>query len=270
MATQTALTGEPAAGERIGQPRATIGLRTLRRDRWWVSPAITVAALLGFIAYLTWAGFINRDYYTEPYISPLYSPCLADNCTTGGSHLLGNWWRLSPALLILAIPLGFRMTCYYYRKAYYRSFWLSPPACAVAEPHKRYTGETRFPLVFQNIHRYFFYAGLLLNVILTYDAFAALRFGGRWGFGLGTLVLLVNATLLWLYSLSCHSCRHVVGGRLRNFSRHPLRYRAWTFVSRLNARHMQLAWASLAFVAFTDLYVRLVASGTITDPRFLL
>jgi len=32
---------------------------------------------------------------------------------------------------------------------------------------------------------------------------------------------------------------------------------------------MQLAWASLAFVAFTDLYVRLVASGTITDPRFL-
>ena len=52
----------------------------------------------------------------------------------------------------------FRLTCYYYRKAYYRSFWLSPPACAVPDGHKKYTGETRFPLIFQNLHRYFFYA----------------------------------------------------------------------------------------------------------------
>jgi len=259
MATQTTV-------ERPGA-RARIGVRTLRRDRWWVSPAITVAVLVVLIAYLTWAAFVNRNYYVEPYISPLYSPCITAGCKTGGSHLLGGWWRLSPALLILIVPLGFRTTCYYYRKAYYRAFWLSPPACAVSEPHRRYTGETRFPLVFQNIHRYFFYAGLLLNVILTYDAFAALRFNGSWGFGLGTLVLFVNAALLWLYSLSCHSCRHVVGGRLRHFSKHPIRYRAWTLVSRLNARHMQLAWASLVFVALTDLYVRLVAAGTISDLR---
>ncbi len=259
MATQTTV-------ERPGA-RARIGVRTLRRDRWWVSPAITVAVLVTLIAYLTWAAFVDRNYYVEPYISPLYSPCITAGCKTGGSHLLGDWWRLSPALLILIVPLGFRTTCYYYRKAYYRAFWLSPPACAVSEPHRRYTGETRFPLVLQNIHRYFFYAGLLLNVILTYDAFAALRFNGSWGFGLGTLVLFVNAALLWLYSLSCHSCRHVVGGRLKHFSKHPIRYRAWTVVSRLNARHMQLAWASLVFVALTDLYVRLVAAGTISDLR---
>jgi hypothetical protein len=59
-------------------------------------------------------------------------------------------FALSPALIILIFPLGFRMTCYYYRKAYYRSFWMSPPACAVAEPHKTYTGETRAPLILQN------------------------------------------------------------------------------------------------------------------------
>ncbi len=259
-------TGTLSTVERTGA-RARVAARTLRRDRWWVSPAVTVAVLLAFIAYATWAAFVNRDYYVEPYISPFYSPCIAANCTTGGSHLLGGWWKISPALLILVVPLGFRATCYYYRKAYYRAFWLSPPACAVAEPHRRYSGETRFPLVFQNVHRYFFYAGLVLNVILTWDAFLALRFQGRWGFGLGTLVLFVNATLLWLYSLSCHSCRHVVGGRLRHFSGHPLRYRAWTLVSRLNARHMQLAWASLIFVALTDLYVRLVATGAISDPR---
>ena len=140
----------------------------------------------------------------------------------------------------------------------------------MAEPHAAYTGETRFPLVFQNAHRYFFYLGLVFNVVLTYDALLAFRDEREQWFsmGLGTLVLLANATLLWLYSLSCHSCRHAVGGRLKHFSAHPVRYRAWTLVSRLNARHMQLAWVSLVGVALTDLYVRLVATGTISDPRF--
>ena len=262
MATQTTV-------ERPGA-RARIGVRTLRRDRWWVSPAITVAVLVTLIAYLTWAAFVDRNYYVEPYISPLYSPCITAGCKTGGSHLLGDWWRLSPALLILIVPLGFRTTCYYYRKAYYRSFWLSPPACAVAEPHAGYTGETRIPLVGQNLHRYFFYAGLVFNAILTYDAVLAFRDArDHWGhMGLGTVVLLTNAALLWLYSLSCHSCRHIVGGRLTHFSKHPVRYRFWTFVSRLNAKHMQLAWVSLFGVALTDLYVRLLSSGAFSDPRF--
>lgn len=247
--------------------------RTLRTDRWWLPPLVSFLVLTAFIAYSTWAAFINRDYFWEPYISPFYSPCLATICTkVGAPHLgiFGSWWPLSPALLILIVPLGFRMTCYYYRKTYYRSFWQSPPACAVAEPHARYTGETRFPLVLQNLHRYFFYLGLVFNSILTYDAVIAFRdHEGRWGhMGLGTVVLLVNATLLWLYSLSCHSCRHAVGGRINSFSKHPLRYRMWTLVSRLNAKHAQYAWVSLIFVALTDLYVRLVASGTITDLRF--
>jgi len=257
--------------------RARIAARTLRTDRWWVQPAITFGVLLAFVVYATWAAFVNRDYFVEPYISPFYSPCLAANCgTTPGSQgvphisLFGTWWGLSPAVLILVVPLGFRLTCYYYRKAYYRAFWLSPPACAVAEPRKGYSGETRFPLVIQNIHRYFFYLGLLLNLILTYDAVISFRNGhGQWfHMGLGTVVLLVNAGLLWAYSLSCHSCRHIVGGRLNNFSRHPLRYRFWTLVSRMNGRHMQIAWVSLVWVALTDVYIRLVASGTITDLRF--
>ncbi|MHB8341472.1 MAG: hypothetical protein ACYDB7_09905 [Mycobacteriales bacterium] len=265
----------------VAQGRASVTERTLRRDRWWVAPAVTVTVLVAFIAYATWAAFANADYYWRPYISPFYSPCLATSClharagSLTGVHvpsvgIFGPWWIISPAIIILIFPLGFRLTCYYYRKAYYRSFWLSPPACAVAEPHRRYSGETRFPLIGQNVHRYFFYAGLVFNVILTYDAVDAFRnHAGQWGHaGLGTLVLVVNASLLWIYSASCHSCRHIVGGRLRHFSRHPVRYKAWTVVSRLNARHMQFAWASLVFVALTDVYVRLVASGTITDPRF--
>jgi hypothetical protein len=251
--------------------RAAIPARTLRRDRWWLQPLLTVAALVAFIAYSTWRAFENANYYAAPYISPFYSPCITTRCE--GSHfpqLFAGPSFISPAIYILLVPLGFRLTCYYYRKAYYRSFWLSPPACAVAEPHSTYTGETRFPLVFQNVHRYFFYLGLVYNVILTYDAVLAFRNAeDEWfSMGLGTLVLLANATLLWLYSLSCHSCRHVVGGRLKHFSAHPARYRAWTFVSKLNARHMQLAWVSLVGVALTDLYVRLLATGAITDPRF--
>jgi hypothetical protein len=121
-----------------------------------------------------------------------------------------------------------------------------------------------------NFHRFFFYFGLVFNVILTWDAILGFRNEkGEWGhMGVGTLVLILNATFLWLYSLSCHSCRHAVGGRINSFSRHPLRYRMWTFVSRLNPKHMQFAWISLVWVAFSDFYVRMVASGTIDDLRF--
>ena len=111
---------------------------------------------------------------------------------------------------------------------------------------------------------------LLFNCVLTYDAFLGFRnAAGQWGhMGLGTVVLLSNAALLWLYSLSCHSCRHTVGGRLKHFSKHPVRYRAWTFVSRLNTRHPMFAWLSLFGVALADLYVRSLATGAITDITF--
>ncbi|MFF8842770.1 hypothetical protein ACF08N_08535 [Streptomyces sp. NPDC015127] len=257
-----------------GRTRAAIGPRHLRTDRWWLAPAMTAAGLLAFIVYSTWRAFANADYYAAPYVSPFYSPCLAENCVPMRAgpnwEIFGSWWGLSPALLILVFPLGFRLTCYYYRKAYYRGFWASPPACAVAEPHTKYTGETRFPLILQNIHRYFFYAALPVAGILTYDTVLAFRDEHyAWGhMGLGTLVFVVNIVLIWAYTLSCHSCRHIVGGRLRHFSRHPVRYRLWSWVGKLNVRHMQLAWASLFSVAFADLYVYLVASGAFDDPRF--
>ena len=262
-----------AAGT-IARRRAPITARTLRTDRWWAQPAATFSVLFAFVVYSTWAAFQNGNYYADPYISPLYSPCLAKVCAkTGAPHLsvLGSWWAISPAIVILIVPLGFRLSCYYYRKAYYRSFWLSPPACAVAEPHATYTGETRFPLIAQNVHRYFFYLAFLLSVILTYDAVIAFDFpgpNGGFGMGLGTLVLVANASPLWLYTLSCHSCRHLCGGGLKRFSDHPVRYRLWLRLSRLNANHMRIAWASLVWVALADVYVRLVASGTIRDPRF--
>ncbi|MDX3308275.1 hypothetical protein ACWGH3_04190 [Streptomyces sp. NPDC054884] len=263
----------PPSGVR-GAGRAAIAAPHLRTDRWWLAPAATAAGLLAFVVYSTWRAFANADYYAAPYVSPFYSPCLAENCDTmrhgPNAELFGAWWGISPAVIILIFPLGFRLTCYYYRKAYYRGFWASPPACAVAEPHRKYTGETRFPLILQNIHRYFFYAAIVVAGILTYDTVLAFRDEHyAWGhMGLGTLVFLLNIALIWAYTVSCHSCRHIVGGKLKHFSRHPVRYRAWQFVGRLNARHMQLAWASLVSVALADFYVYLVASGVFDDPRF--
>jgi hypothetical protein len=266
----------PGGNGRVGR-RAAIGAKTLRTDRWWLQPLITFSILFAFIIYSTVMAFADRDYYYKPYLSPFYSPCLANKCGTvtgssGVPHLsiFGTWWFTSPAIIILIVPLGFRMTCYYYRKAYYRSFWLSPPACAVAEPHKKYSGETKFPLIFQNVHRYFFYLGFLLNILLTWDAIDAFRnHAGHWGHaGLGTLVLVLNAVFLWAYTASCHSCRGIMGGRLNHFSKHPIRYWLWTKVTYFNRYHMQIAWVSLVWVAVSDLYVRLVASGMITDVRF--
>jgi hypothetical protein len=266
---------ERTAPAGTGAPgRAHLDTRTLRTDRWWIQPLVTVSVLVAFIIYATVRAFWNKHYFQDPYISPFYSPCLSSSCDPAPhvSWLPSNGF-FTPAIFILVFPLGFRLTCYYYRKAYYRSFWASPPACAVAEPHASYSGETRVPLIGNNIHRYFFYAGLVFNTILTYDAIVAFRFekdgGHHFGVGLGTAVLVTNATLLWLYSLSCHSCRHIVGGRLTHFSKHPLRYRFWTFVSKLNHRHMQLAWVSLFGVALTDLYVWLVSSGVFDDPRWI-
>ncbi|MGV9990476.1 hypothetical protein [Streptomyces sp. NPDC003374] len=264
----------PRGGGVHSPARAAIAAPHLRTDRWWLAPAATAAGLFAFVVYSTWRAFANADYYAAPYVSPFYSPCLAENCRPmhagPNAALFGSWWAISPAIIILIFPLGFRLTCYYYRKAYYRGFWASPPACAVAEPHRTYTGETRFPLILQNIHRYFFYAAIPVAGVLTYDTVLSFRDEHyRWGhMGLGTLVFLANIVLIWAYTISCHSCRHIVGGQLKHFSRHPVRYRAWRLVSRLNARHMLLAWSSLVSVALADFYVYLVASGVFDDPRF--
>jgi hypothetical protein len=256
----------------MGPGRARVQTKTLRQDRWWLAPLATFVVFSAFVVYATWRAFAGADYYSAPYLSPFYSPCLTDDCVAGSSDFGQpfSWWQLSPALLILIFPLGFRMTCYYYRKAYYRSFWLSPPACAVAEPHGKYTGETRLPLILQNIHRYFWYAAIVVSLVLSYDVVLAFRDEHEdWGhMGLGTLIMLINIVLIWLYTLSCHSCRHTVGGRLRHFSKHPIRYRAWTLVSRLNLSHARYAWYSLFSVALTDLYIYLLATGAFDDPRF--
>jgi hypothetical protein len=252
---------------------------TMRRDGWWVQPAIVLVLLTSFIVYATWAAFQGEHYTYGSYLSPFYSPELFGSSPHAWFGPKPVWWPgwlvFSPALLILPFPGLFRVTCYYYRGAYYKAFWADPPACAVGEPRKHYRGEAAFPLIVQNIHRYFLYVALCFLLVLTYDVFQALWFTDplsgekTFGIGVGTLVLAANVTLLGCYTLGCHSMRHVAGGYLDQLSRAPARKRMYDCSSCLNRAHTRWAWASLFSVAFADLYVRLCSMGIWTDWRIL-
>jgi hypothetical protein len=265
---------------RLRGARPPIAEATLRKDAWWALPVTTAVVLLAFIVYSTWAAFQNAHYFAAPYLSPFYSPCLSKSClhSTFGYGFPDFTFPiigvLSPAFLILWGPGLFRLTCYYYRKAYYRSFWLAPAACAVRDAKRGYTGETRFPLILQNLHRYAWYVAVIFIVLLTWDAILAFRFqapggGTQFGIGVGTLVMWINVIFLAGYTFSCHSCRHVCGGHVDVFSKAPTRFRLWHFITRLNESHPTFAWLSLFSVGLTDLYIRLVSMGIIRDLRII-
>jgi hypothetical protein len=249
--------------------------QTVRRDGWWVMPLVTFVVFSAFIIYTTWAAFQGEHYRFGPYLSPLYSPELLGSATAWFGPKpawFPTWMPFTAALLILWAPGGFRFTCYYYRGAYYKAFWADPPACAVGEPRHSYRGERKFPLILQNVHRYFMYLALLFLVILSYDVYEALWFsdgrgGTHFGVGVGTLVLLINVLLLGSYTLGCHSLRHLVGGRCDVLVNKPAQQGAYNGVSALNRRHMMFAWLSLFWVAFTDIYIRLCSMGVWPDLR---
>ena len=263
--------------------------KTHRTDAWKGGPMITLLVFLTFIVYTTWAAFQGKHYYAEPYLSPFYSPVLF---TTPAGMFEGtaplhhawlgyfpSWWPtegllanimpMSPAILILVFPGSFRFTCYYYRKAYYRSFAGSPPGCAVGPlaGKRKYRGETAL-LLFQNLHRFAMYAALIFILILGYDAVIAFSKNGKLGVGVGSIIMVINVALIASYTFGCHSFRHLIGGRkdcMTDCGKATLAGSAFKKASWFNARHMQFAWLSLVWVMVTDLYIRLVSMGVIKD-----
>jgi len=249
---------------------------TERRDTWWLQPLAVFLGFSAFIVYTTWAGIQGNHYTYGPYLSPFYSPELFGDSPHAWFGQRPSWWpsflRYSPAFLILVFPAGFRLTCYYYRGAYYKAFWADPPQCTVGEPRSSYWGERSFPLILQNIHRYFLYAALVFNVILSYDVWEALWWRDAaghesFGVGLGTLIMAVNVALISGYVFGCHSLRHLIGGRIDQLSRAPVAERCYNCVSAFNRRHMLWAWMSLFSVGFTDFYIRMCSMGVWSDLR---
>jgi hypothetical protein len=249
-------------------------------DAWWVAPAANAFGLLVFFGYLTVRAFNPTHVWYPPYISPTVAPPIftpetgypgavpPDRAWLGA---FPSWWPAflpqSPAFFAPALAIAFRFTCYYYRGAIYRAFAMTPPSCAVGGVAQHYRGETAL-LLFQNLHRYTLYGALFLLVCLWWEGLSAFFRDGRFGIGVGTLIMVVNAGILTAYAFGCHSWRHLIGGRLDCFScgaSSPRRYHLWTWSSWLNARHMAFAWCSLVWVALTDLYVYLLSTGTIRD-----
>jgi hypothetical protein len=271
----------PAGQADVPLERLSFG-KTQRTDGWWVQPTVVFTLLTAFVVYATWALLQNAHYTYGPYLSPMYSPELWGSSPHAWFGPKPDWYPsflpFSPALLILWMPAGFRLTCYYYRGAYYKAFWASPPACAVGKPQKSYRGEKKWPLIIMNVHRYFLYLALAFLVVLSWDAYLGFfgwenadGSGTHFELRVGSLVLLINVILLAGYTLGCHSLRHLVGGKVDEMSKKPLRFRLWKCVNCFNSngRHMKWAWPSLIWVSFTDVYVRLASMGHITDWRIL-
>jgi len=258
--------------------------QTTRTDAWWMQPLVVFLGFSAFIIYSTWAALqgTNMGQCTywfggggANYLSPFYSPPLFGVPAHPGIFgTIPHWWPpflpYSPAFLIMWIPAGFRFTCYYYRGAYYKAFWLDPVACAVGEPRKSYLGERYLPLILQNIHRYFFYLAFIFIFILGRDAWDSLWFKAadgteHFGVAVGSLVLIINVVLLAGYTFGCHSFRHLIGGFLDAKSKASACASCYNAVSCLNHRHMMWAWMSLIWVGFTDVYIRLCAMSVWHD-----
>jgi hypothetical protein len=242
-----------------------------------VYPATVVTALTAFGIYTILRVLLSTKYpgirYDGAHLqSPMFSPDLEG---IFGFHTTLPW-----AFLVLWAPLGMRTTCYYYRKSIYRSYFLMPPACAVAGPSRRkYDGETKL-LAFMNLHRLFFYAAAIVVGFLAFDAVRGLFYtnapghpGTSVGFGLGEAIMIINVVCLSAYTFGCNSFRHIVGGTLNCFdcsAAAKTRHGLWKKINVLNVRHSTWAWISMGTVWLTDLYIWLVASGVFHDPHFIL
>ena len=258
---------------------------TDRVDRWWTGPS-AMALYLGFmVAYSTWRGFMEADFWifsefgasagyptmaiesaNSHVLSPLFSPLIVPGENSWVPTQL-QW--MSPAMFILIFPAGFRGTCYYYRKAYYRAFMQQPTGCAVSKPWNEYSGETGL-LVVQNLHRYFMYIALAYLPILSYDVWLSMNFHlddvHEYGISVGTLILLINVIMLTGYTFGCHAFRHIVGGASNNWTGTPMnkmKYKLWKMSTMFNEHHKEWALYSLFWVMFTDFYIY-----ACTDPFF--
>ena len=141
--------------------------QTARKDNWWVEP------LLVFLGYCRFHRLrdLGRCSATTSRTTQCPAPAICRRCTRRCCITSAPaWWPaflpFSAAMLILWAPAGFRFTCYYYRGAYYKAFWADPLSCAVGEPRKTYRGEKKFPLILQNVHRYFLYFAIIFVFIL--------------------------------------------------------------------------------------------------------
>ena len=251
--------------------------RTNRIDNWLNKPIAMGLGLTAAMLYTAWRLFlfpesISYELEGSKVMSPIFSPNVLEWELFGlkewGETDAPSW--VNAAVLVLWIPFGFRGTCYYMRRVYYRTFFASPVACWVDEPeiNKKlgYKGEKRL-FIFNNLHRYFLYAAMIILVIKWWDVTHTLHFEEGWGFSFGTFIMGTEAFLLTMYVTSCHALRHLAGGSLDRWVSgiSALRGKLFKQISVFNRSHGFWFWTSLVFVFLGDLWVLAVADGRFND-----
>jgi hypothetical protein len=237
---------------------------TNRTDQWWKQPLLLLLGGILAIGYLTWAAVQNAHFEHGPFVSPIYA-----------TPWVPSWWSFSPAFILLWIPAGFRATCYYGRKAYYRAGFGDPASCAVEEPYRKgYTGETVFPFVLNNLHRFFLYLAIAMTLLHWFELLQSIWANGSVYLGIGTLIMLMDTVALSLYVLSCHSFRHLFGGN-RCFggcsNSAKVKHDIWSVISAINVFHDRWFWISLISIVIADIYIRMLSMGIIPfDPHFTI
>ena len=252
--------------------------RTNRIDNWWSQPLAMGIALTAALIYTFWRLFLydaDISYALEgsTVMSPIFSPNVLEWELFGLNEWKHPEW-VNAAVLVLWIPFGFRGTCYYMRRVYYRTFFASPTACWVDEPDINkaigYKGEKRL-FIFNNLHRYFLYAAMVILLIKWWDVTHTMHFDSDtvhgYGVSIGTFVMAIEAFLLTMYVTSCHALRHLAGGMLDRWTTGISRVRGVLFgkISILNRSHGFWFWTSLIFVFLGDLWVLAVADGRLSD-----
>ena len=254
-----------------------------RKDNWWFMPALQGLVIIIFVLYTTAMLFFYKSYREfDHFRSPIFDIVVPTSFQKAIGWPVDNFF-FPAALLVLWVPIGYRATCYYMRRIYYRSFFGNPPACATNGVNFRrgkYSGERLLPFILNNYHRYFLYAAIVVALFHWYELFAngfsiVLANGNTvFGVSLGTVLLALDTILLSFYILSCHAFRHLFGGGTECFSCSGIKsaeYHGWKIISKLNEMHGTWFWLSLISVMVADFYIRLLAGNfgiTIKDIVF--
>ncbi len=247
--------------------------RTDRRDGWLGQPFVMALALVALMVYTGWRLLVMDGdiHYDDHRVTSPFSP---DVLHLSGLTEYPGW--LNSAILILWLPFGFRGTCYYMRRVYYRSFFASPVACWVDEPdiNKKigYAGERRL-FIFNNLHRYFLYAAIAILLFKWWDVVHSCTLGMD---SFLTSQHCPGHRIVPAHHV-CDVVSRVQAPRRRRSDRwngglSSLRGRLFALVSspRLNQSHGFWFWTSLGFVFIGDLFVMAVANGTIPEASIVL
>ena len=138
---------------------------TGRRDAWWIQPLVVFLGLVDLPRLRDVGGVPGRALHATGRISrrSTLRKSSARRRTAGsdpGRRPGPPGCRFRRRCSSCRSPAFFRLTCYYYRGAYYKAFWADPPSCTVGEPRSSYWGENSFPLILQNVHRYMLFLSL--------------------------------------------------------------------------------------------------------------